>query len=99
MSNVVAAQIRLLRKKLADHGCDGLIDTVYGIGYRFNAAPKPTYARPFWLTRWRLTALYASTMGVILTASAIGFYAPWPKTTAARSTTAWRPSPAPSTTA
>ncbi|HZG37613.1 MAG TPA: two-component system sensor histidine kinase RppB [Nodosilinea sp.] len=37
--------------------------------------PKPTYARPFWLTRWRLTALYASTMGVILTASAIGFYA------------------------
>ncbi|HEY9887932.1 MAG TPA: two-component system sensor histidine kinase RppB [Candidatus Obscuribacterales bacterium] len=32
------------------------------------------YARPFWLTRWRLTALYASTMGVILTASAIGFY-------------------------
>ncbi|HZG37614.1 MAG TPA: two-component system response regulator RppA [Nodosilinea sp.] len=39
MSNVVAAQIRLLRKKLADHGCDGLIETVYGIGYRFNAAP------------------------------------------------------------
>lgn len=38
MSNVVAAQIRLLRKKLADHGCEGLIDTVYGIGYRFNAA-------------------------------------------------------------
>ncbi len=39
MSNVVAAQIRLLRKKLADHGCDGLIETVYGMGYRFNAAP------------------------------------------------------------
>lgn len=38
MSNVVAAQIRLLRKKLADHGCDGLIETVYGMGYRFNAA-------------------------------------------------------------
>ncbi|TVQ06282.1 MAG: two-component sensor histidine kinase [Leptolyngbya sp. DLM2.Bin27] len=35
--------------------------------------PAP-YARPFWLTRWRLTALYASTMGVILTATAIGFY-------------------------
>jgi signal transduction histidine kinase len=35
--------------------------------------PRP-YAHPFWLTRWRLTALYASTMGVILTASAIGFY-------------------------
>ncbi|PZV02898.1 MAG: two-component sensor histidine kinase [Leptolyngbya sp.] len=32
------------------------------------------YARAFWLTRWRLTALYASTMGVILTASAVGFY-------------------------
>lgn len=32
------------------------------------------YARPFWLTRWRLTTLYASAMGVILTASAIGFY-------------------------
>ncbi len=39
------------------------------------ARSKPApYARPFWLTRWRLTALYASTMGVILTASAIGFY-------------------------
>lgn len=38
MSNVVAAQIRLLRKKLADHGCEGLIETVYGMGYRFNAA-------------------------------------------------------------
>lgn len=36
---------------------------------------KPTlYARPFWLTRWRLTILYAGSMGVILTASAIGFY-------------------------
>ncbi|WP_323351355.1 two-component system sensor histidine kinase RppB [Leptolyngbya sp. CCNP1308] len=35
--------------------------------------PAP-YARPFWLTRWRLTALYASTMGAILTATAIGFY-------------------------
>lgn len=35
--------------------------------------PLP-HARVFWLTRWRLTALYASTMGVILTASAIGFY-------------------------
>jgi len=32
------------------------------------------YTRPFWLTRWRLTTLYASAMGVILTASAIGFY-------------------------
>lgn len=37
MSNVVAAQIRLLRKKLTEHGCDGLIETVYGMGYRLNA--------------------------------------------------------------
>lgn len=37
MSNVVAAQIRLLRKKLTDHNCDGRIETVYGMGYRFNA--------------------------------------------------------------
>ncbi|MBD2259395.1 two-component system response regulator RppA [Pseudanabaena sp. FACHB-2040] len=37
MSNVVAAQIRLLRKKLADYGCEALIETVYGMGYRFNA--------------------------------------------------------------
>ncbi|MBD0266925.1 MAG: response regulator transcription factor [Cyanobacteria bacterium Co-bin8] len=37
MSNVVAAQIRLLRRKLADYGCEALIETVYGMGYRFNA--------------------------------------------------------------
>lgn len=36
-SNVVAAQIRLLRRKLAEAGCDGLIETVHGIGYRFNS--------------------------------------------------------------
>ncbi len=35
-SNVVSAQIRLLRRKLADYDCDGLIETVYGLGYRFN---------------------------------------------------------------
>jgi DNA-binding response OmpR family regulator len=34
MSNVVAAQIRLLRKKLSEYGCDRLIETVYGLGYR-----------------------------------------------------------------
>ncbi|OIP68898.1 MAG: DNA-binding response regulator [Oscillatoriales cyanobacterium CG2_30_40_61] len=34
-SNVVAAQIRLLRRKLSDIGCDHLIETVYGLGYRF----------------------------------------------------------------
>ena len=33
-SNVVAAQMRLLRRKLGDY--DTLIETVYGMGYRFN---------------------------------------------------------------
>ena len=33
-SNVVAAQVRLLRRKLAQHGLTHLIETVYGIGYR-----------------------------------------------------------------
>jgi len=37
VSNVVAAQIRLLRKKLAQYQCDDLIETVYGLGYRFNS--------------------------------------------------------------
>jgi DNA-binding response OmpR family regulator len=36
MSNVVAAQMRLLRRKLADYGCDHWIETVYGLGYRLN---------------------------------------------------------------
>ena len=36
ISNVVAAQIRLLRRKLSEHGCDGLIETVPSMGYRFN---------------------------------------------------------------
>ncbi|KPQ34752.1 MAG: Response regulators consisting of a CheY-like receiver domain and a winged-helix DNA-binding domain [Phormidesmis priestleyi Ana] len=36
-SNVVAAQMRLLRRKLAPQGCENLIETVYGMGYRFNA--------------------------------------------------------------
>lgn len=36
VSNVVAAQIRLLRRKLSEHGCDGLIETVPSMGYRFN---------------------------------------------------------------
>jgi DNA-binding response OmpR family regulator len=42
-SNVVAAQIRLLRKKLAEHGCEELIETIYGLGYRLNLsyASKP----------------------------------------------------------
>lgn len=39
VSNVVAAQIRLLRRKLARHGCDSPIETVSGQGYRFRAMP------------------------------------------------------------
>jgi DNA-binding response OmpR family regulator len=35
-SNVVAAQLRLLRRKLAEHGCEDLIETVYGLGYRLS---------------------------------------------------------------
>ena len=33
-SNVVAAQVRLLRRKLAQIGCEHLIETVHGVGYR-----------------------------------------------------------------
>lgn len=36
ISNVVAAQIRLLRRKLSASGGEDLIETVYGLGYRFN---------------------------------------------------------------
>ena len=36
LSNVVAAQVRLLRRKLAQHGCENMIETVYSLGYRFN---------------------------------------------------------------
>jgi DNA-binding response OmpR family regulator len=36
-SNVVAAQMRLLRRKLLEYGYDHLIETVYGIGYKLNA--------------------------------------------------------------
>jgi DNA-binding response OmpR family regulator len=36
ISNVVPAQIRLLRKKLAEFGCETLLETVYGLGYRLN---------------------------------------------------------------
>jgi DNA-binding response OmpR family regulator len=35
-SNVVAAQMRLLRRKLAEYSCEGLVETVYGLGYRLN---------------------------------------------------------------
>jgi DNA-binding response OmpR family regulator len=36
ISNVVAAQVRLLRRKLASIGCLDLIETLHGMGYRFN---------------------------------------------------------------
>ena len=38
MSNVVAAQVRLLRRKLTSLGCkaERLVETIYGLGYRFN---------------------------------------------------------------
>ena len=37
-SNVVAAQIRLLRRKLSEQGIDDAIETVYGLGYRLSVA-------------------------------------------------------------
>lgn len=37
VSNVVAAQIRLLRRKLGEDGSESLIETIYGVGYRLNA--------------------------------------------------------------
>lgn len=36
VSNVVAAQMRLLRRKLEEKNCIPLIETVYGLGYRLN---------------------------------------------------------------
>jgi DNA-binding response OmpR family regulator len=36
VSNVVAAQVRLLRRKLADCGCEDAITTIRGFGYRFS---------------------------------------------------------------
>ncbi len=35
-SNVVAAQVRLLRRKLASSGCGNPIETLHGMGYRFS---------------------------------------------------------------
>lgn len=37
MRNVAAAQMRLLRRKLAEYGCDRVLETVYGVGYRLNS--------------------------------------------------------------
>ncbi|WP_019499131.1 two-component system response regulator RppA [Pseudanabaena sp. PCC 6802] len=36
ISNVVAAQVRLLRRKLGEYGYDKLIETIPGMGYRLN---------------------------------------------------------------
>lgn len=38
ISNVVAAQVRLLRRKLRDDNDSPLIENIYGVGYRFNAS-------------------------------------------------------------
>lgn len=40
-SNVLAAQIRLLRRKLAEIGSSCSIETLYGMGYRFNTTHEP----------------------------------------------------------
>jgi DNA-binding response OmpR family regulator len=39
-SNVVAAQIRLLRRKLTNSGCTNPIETLHGLGYRLNATDE-----------------------------------------------------------
>lgn len=39
ISNVVAAQIRLLRRKFARYACDCPIETIPGQGYRFSVLP------------------------------------------------------------
>lgn len=41
ISNVVAAQMRLLRRQLAVVGSAHLIETIYGKGYRLNATDEP----------------------------------------------------------
>ena len=40
-SNVLAAQIRLLRRKLTEIGSSCSIETLYGMGYRFNIILPP----------------------------------------------------------
>ncbi|MEL7417131.1 MAG: two-component system response regulator RppA [Cyanobacteria bacterium J06555_3] len=40
MSNVVAAQVRLLRRKLVQCGCANPIESIYGLGYRFDSNPR-----------------------------------------------------------
>ncbi|WP_068819664.1 two-component system response regulator RppA [Phormidesmis priestleyi] len=38
ISNVVAVQVRLLRRKLGDDNINALIENIYGVGYRLNAS-------------------------------------------------------------
>ncbi len=38
VSNVVAAQVRLLRRKLKDENNNPLIENIYGVGYRLNSS-------------------------------------------------------------
>jgi len=40
-SNVVAAQVRLLRRQLVAVGSEYLIETIHGTGYRFNVTDEP----------------------------------------------------------
>lgn len=42
VSNVVAAQIRLLRRKLGEEDSESLIETIYGVGYRLNIQAAET---------------------------------------------------------
>lgn len=41
-SNIVAAQVRLLRRKLATSDREALIETIFGVGYRLNAVTSDT---------------------------------------------------------
>lgn len=41
ISNVVAAQVRLLRRRIASHGLPSPIETVPSKGYRFDPEPEP----------------------------------------------------------
>ena len=76
VSNVVAAQVRLLRRKLAAHGLPSPIETVPSKGYRL--APPATAdvshhrsstPRLLWRARLRLAGLSLLVMGTLLDAA------------------------------
>lgn len=46
ISNVVAAQMRLLRRKLAEGNSEFLLETIYGIGYRLNTKCDQAFNAP-----------------------------------------------------